>query len=262
MRIIAVSGGKGGIFKTGVAEAIAAWLDKSNIRWTGADTDQENKSFFDTHGSDRVRAFDVYDVDAGRLRPEQVNALVDDMDRARREGYEVYVLDQGAGQGNVLRGAMSETGLLDEIRDGSIRMTVCFVTVNTDPALSTLAANLETTFADTPSVAWIVAANEYADTGAGGVAGALRDPVLAALLARRKAQTIRVPVLESQVATAWINSHKALSAFASEGSFAERGRTKAWMGTVFAEFDRVKALLLDPDKKPLNAGVGSPGTAA
>jgi hypothetical protein len=254
VRIIAIQGGKGGIFKTGTAQAVTAWLDRAGVTWAGADTDQENKTFADVYAG-RVAKFDVYDPVDGKLRYENVNQLVNAIDAARQAGStEVFVLDQGAGQANVLRGALEATGMIDDVRTGTLRLTIVFLVVNTDPSLSTLAANLERTFPDVPNVDWIIAANEYLDTSRSRVSDALRDPKLAALIAGRNAVTIRVPLIEdSSVVLEWVNSHAPLSDFQKNGSFAERGRINVWASTVFAELTRVGDLIRDTEQKKARA---------
>jgi len=243
MQIIAVQGGKGGILKTGTAELISSWLESKSISWQGADTDQENKTFYAVHDVDkRVNRFDVYDQTAGRLVVDQVNALVNDIDRARRENVSAYVIDQGAGQGNVLRGAFAETGLLDEIRAGAIQLTIVFVTVNTDAALSTLLANLETTFADVSGVEWVIVENEFK-----GPLGEVfnKNESLAAAVAQRRARFVKVPLVpdEAWPLTTWENSGKTLTEFVASGPYAERGRLRTWMLAVHADLDRVADVL-------------------
>jgi hypothetical protein len=254
MLIIAVQGGKGGILKTGTAELISAWLDANAVTWRGADTDQENKTFNAIHGADkRVKRFDVYDRPAGRLVVDQVNALVDDIDQARRENVSVYVIDQGAGQGNVLRGAFAETGLLDEIKAGAIKLTIVFVTVNTDAALTTLLSNLETTFADVPSVEWVIVQNEFK-----GPLGEVfeQNPSLAKAVAARGARFARVPLVpdEARPLTTWENSGQTLTAFVASGPFAERGRIRTWMRGVHSDFDKLADVLRErADVTPMPA---------
>ena len=254
MRIISVGGGKGGILKTGTAQAIAAYLDRQNQVWTGADTDQENKIFADVYPG-VVKPFEVYDTEAGRLRTDQINALVEDIDRARNAKADAYILDQGAGQANVLRGAMTETGMLAEVQSGAIAMTIVFVTLNSDAALTILAQNLESTFTDVPSVRWIIAANEIEDTLDSKVATVLaNDGPMQSLIRKRNAKVIRIPFLDDKTTMAsWRNTHKSLAEFERIGSFAERGRIKQWSGTIFSQFDTVKDAFLNPHAAKKNA---------
>jgi hypothetical protein len=250
VRIIAIQGGKGGIFKTGTAQTVAAWLERANVKWRGADTDQENKTLHDVY-QDQVTAFDVYDPADGRLLLSHVNLLVNDVDAARAAGHEVYLLDQGAGQANVLRGALQKTGMLDLVRAGDVKLTIAFVVVNTDASLTTLHTALSTTFPDVERVQWLVVANEYKDSPDSTVRSALNDPELTRLIRERHAAVITLPLIEDDsVVLAWENSHAPLSRFARTGGFAERGRINVWMNTVFAELDSVSAQLRD---EPANA---------
>jgi len=246
MLIVAVQGGKGGILKTGTAELLCAWLDGRKITWRGADTDQENKSFFAVHSSNasarNVQRFDVYDREAGRLNVEQVNALVNDIDKARNEQIAVYVIDQGAGQGNVLRGAFTETGLIDEIMSGAIKLTVLFVTVNTNAALSTLLDNLKTTFDGVPCE-WIIAKNEF--KGQLDTIFTEKNAEMLAAVKQRDAKFIAIPLVpdNGMPLTAFENSYMPLAEFVKQGPFAERGRLHTWMRTVHEGFDRVAGSL-------------------
>lgn len=250
MVIVTVQGGKGGILKTGTTELLCAWLDDKQMTWRGADTDQENKSFYAAHSSvesaTNVQRFDVYDRTAGRLRVDEVDGLVNDIDKARHDNVDVYVIDQGAGQGNVLRGAFSETGMLDEIREGRIKLTILFVTVNTDAALSTLEANLRDTFADVPCE-WIIAKNEFK----GSIDSVFTaDEQLMKAVNARKARFVTIPLVPDSGAplTAFENSRKPLREFVKVGPFAVRGRLHTWMRLVHQEFDRVNSAFAETDK--------------
>jgi hypothetical protein len=135
--------------------------------------------------------------------------------------------------------------LLDEIKAGGIKLTVVFVTVNTDAALTTLLSNLETTFVDVPSVEWVIVQNEFK-----GPLGNVfeRNPSLAKAVADRRARFVKVPLVpdEARSLTTWENSGQTLTAFVATGPFAERGRIRTWMRAVHADFDKLADVLREP----------------
>src|SRR5450631_19551 len=113
MRLVLITGQKGGVGKTTFANLLSNWLDRQHVIWRGVDSDAENRFFADVNKA--VEKIFLYDH-SGRLMESAVNTLVDSIAGAMEDGTtETFVVDMGAGQLHAILGAMRTTGLLGEV---------------------------------------------------------------------------------------------------------------------------------------------------
>lgn len=240
MRLILVTGQKGGVGKTTFTHVLANYLTQADIRWRGLDTDQENKGFADLY-PDQVTGITLY-TSEGRLVDDAVNGVVDDIANAMESGnIDVFVCDMGAGQLNAFLGALRETGLMSEV-GGRLRMTCAYVIVGTVESVSTLMSNC-TAFDDIPAIRWMIVRNAKEGSlsdydNSGKVRPAMRE---------RRAVEIEMPAISDKtVLPGWSRSGLTLAAFLEPSNrmpFSARGRLSAWLKAMHSELDRVSEAL-------------------
>ncbi|HTV73904.1 MAG TPA: hypothetical protein VME66_09390 [Candidatus Acidoferrales bacterium] len=232
MKLVIVTGQKGGVGKTLTAQVLATWLRRRNVNWRGADTDQENKFFADVNRQN-VRAYTLYDR-SGRLVTTAINAFIDAIGEALDDGVDVFVVDMGAGQLQTLMGALRETAVLDEVGK-SVGLTVAYVLVDDVESLSTLHNNQAAL--DGLAAQWVVVKN-------------LRDGPLTLYetsealrpeMQRRNALEMQLPALEDRdVLQSFKLTGLTLEAFADPASqqpWSQRGRLKTWLNSALAQLD-------------------------
>jgi hypothetical protein len=250
VKLVIITGQKGGVGKTLTAQVLATWLRRRNVNWRGADTDQENKFFADVNRQ-TVRAYTLYDR-AGRLVTSATNALIDAIGEALEEDVDVFVVDMGAGQLQTLMGAMRETAVLDEVGK-SLGLTVAYVLIDDVESLSTLHNNQAVL--DGLAAQWVVVKN-------------LRDGPLTLYetsealrpeMQRRNALEMQLPALEDHdVLQAFKLTGLTLEAFAdpvSQQPWSQRGRLKNWLNSVMVQLDSVsEAWLPAPAPQKIRRG--------
>jgi hypothetical protein len=84
MRLVLITGQKGGVGKTTFANLLANWLNRQHIVWHGVDADAENKFFADVNPGMVEKLF-LYDY-SGRLVESAINTLVDSIAGAMEDG--------------------------------------------------------------------------------------------------------------------------------------------------------------------------------
>ncbi|HEY0798215.1 MAG TPA: hypothetical protein VGD50_03640 [Candidatus Baltobacteraceae bacterium] len=234
MKLVIITGQKGGVGKTLTAQVLATWLRRRSITWRGADTDQENKFFADVNRQN-VRAYTLYDA-SGRLVISAINALIDAIGEAIDDEVDVFVIDMGAGQLQTLMGALRETDVLGEVGK-TIGLTVAYVLVDDVESLSTLHNNQAAL--DGLAAQWVVVKN-------------LRDGPLTLYetsealrpeMQRRNALEVELPALgDHDVLQAFKLTGLTLEGFvdpSSQQPWSQRGRLKNWLGHATAQFDVV-----------------------
>lgn len=240
MRLILVTGQKGGVGKTTFTHILTNYLTQAKVRWRGLDTDQENKGFADIY-PDQVNGITLY-TSEGRLVDETINSVVDEIANAMESGdIDVFVCDMGAGQLNAFMGALRETGLISEV-GGQLRMTCAYVIVGTIEILSTLMGN-HTLFDDVPAIQWMVVKNEKEGSlSAYDESRELRP----AMLSRRAVEVEMPAIADKTVLPGWSRSGLTLAAFLEPSNkmpFSARGRLSAWLKAMHSELDRVSEVL-------------------
>jgi nucleoside-triphosphatase THEP1 len=234
VKLVIITGQKGGVGKTLTAQVLATWLRRRNVNWRGADTDQENKFFADVNRQN-VRAYTLYDR-SGRLVTSAINALIDAIGEALEEDVDVFMVDMGAGQLQTLMGAMRETAVLEEVGK-SLGLTVAYVLVDDVESLSTLHNNQAVL--DGLPAQWVVVKN-------------LRDGPLTLYetsealrpeMQRRNALEMQLPALEDHdVLQAFKLTGLTLEAFADPSSkqpWSQRGRLKNWLNAATAHLESI-----------------------
>jgi len=239
VKLVVITGQKGGVGKTLTAQALSTWLRRKQATWRGIDTDQENKFFADAN-KEEVRPYTLYDT-AGRLVDETINDIVDEIAKAVEANIDVFVVDMGAGQLQALIGGMRETGLLSELGK-SLELTAIYVLTQDVQSLSTLVNN-HTILDGLRGTKWIVLLNERD----GPVTLYLESDALRPAMAERDASEIQMPnVADKSVFRSFNESGLQLDQFldpARQQSWAQRGRLQVWLDAFTTQFDTLAAHL-------------------
>lgn len=261
MKLVVITGQKGGVGKTLTAQALSTWLRRRQVTWRGIDTDQENKFFADAN-KEEVRPHTLYDT-VGRLVDEAVNDIVDEVAKAMNSGTDVFVVDMGAGQLQALLGGMRETGLLSELGK-TLELTAIYVLTQDVQSLSTLVNNY-TILDGLRGAKWIVLLNERD----GPVNLYLESDELRPAMIERDASEIVMPnVSDKSVFRSFNESGLQLDQFldpARQQSWAQRGRLQVWLDALTTQFEKLASHLAPiatkkPSRSQANTPVAAPTT--
>jgi hypothetical protein len=237
MRLVAVSGQKGGVGKTPTALALAAWLDGRALAWSGVDTDQENKGLYSLY-PERVKPVTLMDA-VGRLRSDEVQGFLDHVAGAAEAGTPVLLLDMGAAQLRAVFGQMDESGLLDS---GLLALTLLFVIVNEPDSVTTL-LNHQACLDGLSHAQFVVVRNAWK----GPCALYDESRVLRPAMQQRGALEITLPKLAEEAVLPAVKrsglTYRAYLDPANGQSWSYRGRLSKWLAAIAGEFDRIATVL-------------------
>jgi CobQ/CobB/MinD/ParA nucleotide binding domain len=234
MRLVLITGQKGGVGKTTFANLLSNWLDRQHVVWRGVDSDAENRFFADVNKGGVENIF-LYDHN-GRLMESAVNILVDSIAGAMEDGTtETFVVDMGAGQLHAILGAMRTTGLLAEV-GSHLKLTIPYVLTMDVESLNTLMHNVDT-FDEMRDVQWLIVKNEK-----DGLLKAYDEStVLRPAMEQRGALSIRIPrEHDPDVMFAFKTSGLSFDAFCertSRAAYSHRGRIKMFVEQVNAQLN-------------------------
>lgn len=241
MRLVLITGQKGGVGKTTFANLLSNWLDRQHVIWRGVDSDAENSFFADVNKG--VEKIFLYDHD-GRLMESAVNALVDSIAGAMEDGTtETFVVDMGAGQLHAILGAMRTTSLLGEV--GSLlKLTIPYVLTMDIESLNTLMHNVDT-FDELRDIQWVIVKNEKE----GLLKAYDESTVLRPAMEQRRALSVRIPrEHDPDVMFAFKTSGLSFDGFCertSGAAWSHRGRIKMFVEQVNAQLNDLEEAFRD-----------------
>lgn len=231
MRLIIVSGQKGGVGKTLFAHSLVSWNRAHGIRFSGIDTDQENKFFAHLH--DEVSQVTLYHAD-GALDADAIHEIVDAIANAMQGGVvENFIVDMGAGQLNAFIGAFRQTGLFAEA-GRSLNLTVAYVITQSVQSLSTLVHNADA-FDDVAGAQWVIVRNQVeGPTALYDDSETLRKN----MLAKGSIEIEMGDLRDRTILKDWEQSGLRLEDYmAKSASWSRRATLRSWIGSLQGQFD-------------------------
>lgn len=236
MRLAVITGEKGGVGKTTVANIVASWADRIGIGWCGSDTDSVNKGFAARYQS-RVSSPEIY-VD-GELSHEATNdMLLASIDSTRPEA--LRLIDVGAGHLQALAPLLGHAATVTPV-------TVVYVVTNWRDSLSTLAES-SCLFDDQPNVNWLVVRNEVAgplaEYDASKIRKAMQDRGAREITLRRLGNSAALAAWASMLSGNRLSTLDEFLAADDRKLFFLQGAIAGWRQAAFDQLDCVKDLFV------------------
>jgi hypothetical protein len=232
MLLVLSTGEKGGSGKSLLAWVLASYFHSKKWRWKGVDIDKANQQFA-TLGEDKVQGFTLQD-DNLEVDPRQVTAFANYVGGAMEAGeLDAIVVDVGAGQLGLIRGALRETGLEDFI-GRKLTLVVVYTIVSNRQSVSTLVNNM-TILDGTEGAHWLIVRNAYK----GPLADYDKSTTLRPHLLKAGATEIDIEkIRDESILDAWMNSGEVLGVFLTQSrDWAVRQKLTTWADKIYAQLD-------------------------
>jgi hypothetical protein len=232
MLLVLSTGEKGGSGKSLLAWVLASYFQTNELRWKGVDIDKANQQFA-TLGEAKVQGFELQD-DNLEVNPRQVTTFANYVGGAMEDGeLDAILLDVGAGQLGLIRGALRETGL-DDFIGRKLTLVIVYTIVSTRQSISTLVNNM-TILDGVEGAHWLIVRNAYK----GPLVDYDKSTTLRPHLLKAGATEIDVErIRDEAILNEWMDSGQLLGDFLTQTrDWGVRQKLTTWADKIYAQLD-------------------------